>query len=423
MTENPPQFSDLSPPGYTDPRPQHSYSLESKGRTWIKISVESLGSKPPSLPAFREGESISGRVELDLDKPEMIKGITIAIQAGTTAVGQEEIRFLEIEETLWTPPKTVAKLDGRHSWPFRLRLPKDVTVAVVKGKEGKTYRLPPNFTEKASPAYINYRLVVTVKRGAFRVNQTLSTNFAYIPEIVPGLPSEFRRLAYTELSPIRGPDADPEGWKVLAPVTLKGMLFDVQKVEVQCTLAIATPLCYAPGSPLSLRLRLYSENTQALDILSSPAAIRLHLVRSIGIGSDAAEHTSIGRTNNLFLSTLGQAMFWASGDQQGHKRELEGELEVSTSLKPSFTFPRFTVKYHLELLPFAAVGFRASESHSSSGRTVLLSEEVAVATQQTPGVIPWSSIPPGYKRLEQVDYNNTVGFLENGNQRFWHHGH
>lgn len=38
-------------------------------------------------------------------------------------------------------------------------------------KEGMKYRLPPNFTERASAAYIDYKLFVTVQRGMLRVNQ------------------------------------------------------------------------------------------------------------------------------------------------------------------------------------------------------------------------------------------------------------
>jgi len=52
---------------------------------------------------------------------------------------------------------------------------------------------------------------------------------------------------------------------------------------------------------------------------------------------------------------------------------------------------------------------------------VLVAEWVVVATQQTPGVRQWSRAPPGYEKHREEDYNNLVGVLENGNQRFWHH--
>lgn len=73
----------------------------------------------------------------------------------------------------------------------------------------------------------------------------------------------------------------------------------------------------------------------------------------------------------------------------------------------------------MELLPFEAAGFKQADTEEGA---VLLSDRVIVATQQTPGIRPWSHIPPGYEKPQQVDYNKAVGFLENGNQRFYHHG-
>ncbi|RDB25619.1 hypothetical protein Hypma_006736 [Hypsizygus marmoreus] len=404
---------------------EHSYSLESKGQKWITLLVHSRASnRSTALPAFEEGDKISGRVELNLEKIETIKAITITVEAGTIAVGQEEFTFLGIKKSLWSPTmsdrKTSGKLEGRRSWPFEFALPNQVPVSLGKGKEENMYRLPPNFSERASPAYIDYRLVVTVKRGAFRVNQRLATNFAYLPKIVPDPPSELRQQAYREAFPMLGPDGDPQGWKVLPSMIIKGILFEAQEVEVECTLAIAKPLCYAVGSPIPLNLTLKSESTQALDILAVPAAIRVHLVRSIATGSDATDETETRRSDNFFKSGSGQACFWPLGRQEDGERVLEGELEVPSTLKPSFTFPRFTVRYHLEMLPLEATGFRAS---APWGAAALLSEKVIIATKQAPGIRPWSRIPPGYEKPQQADYNNAVGYLENGNQRFLHHGH
>jgi len=55
------------------------------------LFVESQGRKPPSIPVFREGETVSGRVELHCEKPE-------TDSSEHRGNGQEEIRFLEIKE-------------------------------------------------------------------------------------------------------------------------------------------------------------------------------------------------------------------------------------------------------------------------------------------------------------------------------------
>jgi hypothetical protein len=94
----------------------------------------------------------------------------------TTLIGQEGQNFLVIEKELWTPAMTlpdgsmVPKLEkGQYTWPFEIALPNEIEV--LDRKEKKIFSLPPSFTERASPAYINYKITVTIKRRALRVNQ------------------------------------------------------------------------------------------------------------------------------------------------------------------------------------------------------------------------------------------------------------
>ena len=78
---------------------------------------------------------------------------------------------MELSETLWTP-STSSKLAGNLTWPFSITLPKEAAVAEKEKGPTKMYPLPPTFSERASAAYIDYKIIVTVKRGAFKVNQT-----------------------------------------------------------------------------------------------------------------------------------------------------------------------------------------------------------------------------------------------------------
>lgn len=72
-------------------------------------------------------------------------------------------------------------------------------------------------------------------------------------------------------------------------------------------------------------------------------------------------------------------------------------------------------------MPFDAPGFVSS---TTSPNEPLLSEKVMIATKQVPGVTPHSYAPPGYEKAHGGDYNKSMGLLENGNQRFYHHtGH
>lgn len=171
---------------------EHQRSLErGKNQKWLSLFVRSGAKGVASMPMFFENDDILGRVEIDMDKAESVKSITISvsfnlhffkqifeierscqIQGGTTFVGQDENIFLKETQTLWTPTaESGSKLPkGKHSWPFKFVLKREVPMKEEK-KDGTMYRLPPNFTERASPAYIDYKLIVTVQRGMLKVNQ------------------------------------------------------------------------------------------------------------------------------------------------------------------------------------------------------------------------------------------------------------
>ena len=89
-----------------------------------------------------------------------------------------------MEKELWTPlmaasaspgQKPDSKLKGQHSWPFEFELPRTITIHDPNNENQfrlpPKFRLPPTFTESSSPVFIDYRLVVTIKRGGFRVTQ------------------------------------------------------------------------------------------------------------------------------------------------------------------------------------------------------------------------------------------------------------
>lgn len=46
-----------------------------------------------------------------------------------------------------------------------------------------------------------------------------------------------RQMAYREGLPLLGPTIDPEGWLVLPPTEIRGMMFTVVKVNVKVTVS------------------------------------------------------------------------------------------------------------------------------------------------------------------------------------------
>jgi len=188
-------------------------------------------------------------------------------------------------------------------------------------------------------------------------------------------------------------------------------------------MVIIVQLSYAVGSAIPLVITFTGDDAQSLDVLGKPSAIRLRLVRSMATGSEATDDMGSRRTDNHFPEHVGQAYFWDSkeGAVEVNKRVFQGEMELVKTLKPSFTFPNFTIRYKLELLPFEAAGFVRPVYEGKD--SVLLSEQVTLTTRQIPGLTTRSYAPPGYEKPKAVDYSKSVGLLENGNQRFLHHGH
>ncbi|KAF9223898.1 hypothetical protein BS17DRAFT_795942 [Gyrodon lividus] len=404
---------------------QHLSSLEdSKGYKWLSLTVSSRTSDPTSPPCFYQGDTISGQVDLDVLKSESIKAITVKVTAGTTFVGQDEEIFLKSEKELWTPSmplpdgSKVSKFGkGKYSWPFSLVLPTEVEVQDQKTKT--KFPLPATFSERASAGYLDYKLIITIKRGALRVNQTLYTNFSYVPLTRAEPPSRMIQKAFKENLPLVGPQGDPDGWHVLPPIAIQGKIFDSRFVQVALSLAFAKPLTYARGTTMPLWLTLTGDDEQALDLLSSPKAIRLLMVRSLATGADATNDDIERRADNFFLENVARGVFWAPDDASAPgKRILQGEVNVKRSLKPSTLFPKFTIRYHMELQPFEASGFVSIAPKTNP----LLRQKVTVVNFGAQGITVRSHAPPEYVQEQAADYIKSVGLLENGNQRFYHHG-
>lgn len=415
--------SSVAPLDAFTPGSEHTISLEdSKGHKWLLLSVKSRAPTSEFCPTFCAGDLISGSVILDILKLRSSKAIVVIVTATTTLVGQEGQDFLVIEKELWTPAMAlpdgsmVPKLEkGHYTWPFEIALPNETEV--LDRKEKKKFALPPSFTERASPAYINYKITVIVKRGALRVNQTLTTDFAYVPITKPELPSPMLQKTCRENIPFIGPEGDPEGWYILPSVTVTGTLFGAKRGNVDFSLALAKPLNYARGSVMPLWLTFTGTDEQALDLLANHQAIRVFLKRSLATGSDATSDYAGKHTDNFFVGTMARAVFWPAGDASTTgKRVLRGEVTLKKTFKQSVVFPRFSVRYHLEVHPFEAVGF----VHAPHVSGPLLTQPVNVTSFHATGIVMRSFAPPNYAE-ETENFDNSVGLLENGNQRFYHH--
>ncbi|KAJ7077161.1 hypothetical protein B0H15DRAFT_862621 [Mycena belliarum] len=364
---------------------EHQYHLTSAGSKppWATLKVISRASTPSDVPIFLEGDKITGSFTVDLGGSDHITCVS-AVARGQISPGpadKEALTFVELTTTLWSKencdPQTSSgsssrcssKLSGHHEWSFTLEMPSSVTLTATSHFQSGTFRLPQSFLERRFSTSIQYSLIVHVIRSRFRVNSRLQTIFIYVPATRPSPPSPLRQLAYRDNSPLPGPAADPTGWETLPPFTVRGTVFSTRQTEIMCQLSIAKPLCYTRGSPIPLRITLSSADVQALDLLSAPRAISVHLRRRLKPVMPASKRNGIFDANADLSAdpaeNIAAAAWWPSSDgapeyaastSRGvRQHRLDGEIQLPTSLKPSAEIAHFAVevRWPLDLPPRA----------------------------------------------------------------------
>jgi len=312
-------------------------------------------------------DNISGIVELDLAKPESIREVKVTFTGETTHLTQEPRPFLELSQTL--AKQSSGKLSGKLSLPFNFVLPDDVTID--ESNWSMVYPLPPKFHEKGF-MYVDYKIVVMVRRGMFSVDSSLMTYIAYLPETIAGRPSTLREQAYLEEKPLAPPMLDQGGWKSLSPLEAVGTIAPNATVTAQ--LSIATPLSFALGMPIPLFLHLHADKATHIELNS----IDVRLVRTL---------VTHGISGGVRKADVARAVFWPAPGHSPHKVELWGEVIASRRLIPSFHFSRCSVRYSIALYP--------RQAHEQAECEPLVEEEVLLTLSNASRVVPRSQAPLG----------------------------
>ncbi|KAI0255040.1 hypothetical protein BJV78DRAFT_1359029 [Lactifluus subvellereus] len=344
-------------------RCEHQYPLINGKGNWLTLIVTSRSPSPRYLPMFIGTDVVNGFVELDLTKPENIREVTITIKGETTQLTQEPHVFLEMSRIL---VQSSGKLAGKHSHPFSFNLPNDVTVD--ESNWAMVYPLPPKFHEKGI-LYIDYKIIVTVRRGKFSLDNSLVTNIVYLPETIAEPPSALREQSYINDIPLAPPSEDPRGWKLLPLVESVGTI--VPDTTMTAQLAIATPLSFALGTPIPLYLELH-----ASDGLFGSHPIDVRLVRTLVTRS---------LTGGVRKLDIARARFWEAPGSSAQSIKLMGEITIGRRLTPTFDFSKCSVRYSVVLYPR-----RVPEQTEYQP---LVSEEVLLTLRNAPGISPRSKAP------------------------------
>lgn len=102
-------------------------------------------------------------------------------------------------------------------------------------------------------------------------------------------------------------------------------------------------LCYTRGTVIPCVMIIETSDQQALDLLSSPRAVVVRLQRRIIYSTELASHHT---NKDPVLQTTddypASAVWWPSFDGGGYRR-LDGEIQLSRYLKPSFAVSHFSL--------------------------------------------------------------------------------
>ncbi|KAI0749321.1 hypothetical protein C8Q80DRAFT_1218531 [Daedaleopsis nitida] len=390
---------------------EHVFSLHAKktGARWLTLTVTSRAASKADTPTFYQGGNITGNLRLELDREESMDEISIALYGRLDIFSHSSCNFLYMSRILYSAaesppdspkPSRRGRLSGRHEWPYSFRLPKGISILTSITTDGhaerQTYRLPPGFSDAQSDVHVQYSLVVRVDRGGFRASRKLVVPIQYVPLARPSAPTILRQLAYQQNTALAGLDDDPDGWKTLGPVRVKGLLFKTVEAEAVLQLAVSRPLTYARGGPIHLLISISSANEQFFDLIN-PQSVHLALVQRITFGQ--GPHTTrfsrrLSETTTVKAFERAAASWWrpAGPQQPARAKTFAGEILTPEDLVPPSQIMHYGHEYELVLYPLSAVGF----SPSSPARKALLSEPVTIVTAFAQGPRPKSYLPPEY---------------------------
>lgn len=270
-------------------------------------------------------------------------------------------------------------------------MPRSVTVPTGSG-DMRSCRLPETFLERNTRVSVQYDLTINISRGILRSDNRIRTAFGYIPSIRPDAPSLIRQLAYQQFLPIPNPTIDPDGWKVLRPVVIRGSIRGSHRVEVKSALAIAKPLCYSRGTVIPLFLTLEAREAQTMDLLAKPSALSVSLRRRVRFFNKTCTYREDVAWNENVRDVV-TAVWWPSTTQEVRSDAttsyLEGEIRLPKDLRPTSEMGHFSISYAVVFSPFKVAGFE-------SETPTLLHEPVEIATLHPRGIRMNAYAPPAY---------------------------
>ncbi|KAF7363032.1 hypothetical protein MVEN_00655000 [Mycena venus] len=401
----PPTAQEASPPSYApngDRDVRHRFPLlDKRGKPWGILDFGSGARSAKSIPLFYEDDIIHGSLEMDIEKGDSMRSVTVKVEGSviTGTMVDDRTRFLHLSTCLWTR-KTSPPAVGHAIWPFSISLPREVTIP-LSGQQS-TFRMPQSFLERNARVTVLYEISVSLSRGMFRSDSKHDSDTFHAQSQTRPLP--LRQRAYRLNRPLRGPTDDPEGWETSVTAMAHGYVFRTRQAVVQCTLSLARPLCYTRGSVIPCWITLTSGDAEALELYGAPDALTIHLRRCVRWKS--ADMPSMQQVQgNMSLTAVARAVWWMRSDDprnDAYTRVLEGELRVPSDLACSSAMGSFSIAYAIALGPPDCVGFTPVDRDGDG--SPLVSMPVGIATMYPAnGPRPVAYAPPSYDNFTPHD--------------------
>ncbi|KAG8734318.1 hypothetical protein FRC11_006119 [Ceratobasidium sp. 423] len=383
-------------PGYapTSPREPHEHvnSLYNRNsRPWVTLRLLSDAPVGNKFPVYYDRGTVQGSVQIRLESPQTVRSIVIEVEGALHLPSTYNIPPLWYEKkTLWDSsgrfePQSI-RSSGEWSWDFSFPIPTHFD-NTTNGGLPRT-KLPGNFSLKPYTGFMQYRVLLFVKRGKYLSDLTeLQTLFSYVSRERAPPPSLLRELAYYHGGSPPGPETDSDGWKQCDVIRVKGIIFGDREPF------LANPTTYPRGGTIFYRIEVSGSDPQALSLLSSPPAVTVLLTREIECRLFKGPAPRGKDDRDIDVHAIAQGTPWAiTSTQGGDTRFLEGEITIPPGTCSSVAVTPVQLNYSVAFV-ITAAGFTP---HDRS--TVVSRNPIRIVSHPALGVRPVSRLPPGYEQ-------------------------
>lgn len=115
-------------------------------------------------------------------------------------------------------------------------------------------------------------------------------------------------------------------------------------------------LSYTRGSVIPCSLTYLCDDSQALNLVCTPAATNVSLHRQVKYSqAPAAAEFTVRETLADSVLQISRAVWWPVDEGRSGSRRLDGEIHLPKSLKPSSTVSHFSINVRRSLLSILSI--------------------------------------------------------------------